>query len=161
MIHLVLLVVCAQSPMPEIIVAPDGFVTVIEDPQDYAREQEHIEMIQEAYRAYNRYRKGVEQDLGEVIRKLEAVLNSGMELVPELRQRMSATLAELHHEAAKRATGLTPERLREIHENIGSGRINREDVEALDELSRSGEYQRRKQKAPTILPGPGKWRLKR
>ncbi|NLN94214.1 MAG: hypothetical protein GX130_13030 [Candidatus Hydrogenedens sp.] len=126
MIQLALIMILAPFSAPEIIVDEDGFVTVVESPAEQAKEEKNMDLLAEATRAYHDYRNKGEGDLDEVLAKYERLLESGLEFVPDVRTDIANVLTDLRRERAKISLGITdegmsPERLRELEEQLSAG----------------------------------------
>lgn len=119
MIHLALIIILAQLSAPEIAVDQDGYVTVIESPEERAEEARNIDILTKAARAYNNYRNSREGNLEELIAQHAWILESDMELVPEARQMINNQLIELYRERATASLAISSERYREIMEHKG------------------------------------------
>lgn len=138
MIHLALIMILAPFGAPEIVIDEDGFVTVIESPEERAAEQRNMDMLAEAAQAYRIYHNTREGDLDEVIVKHEKLLESGMTLVPEVRSYIANALIDLRRERAKLSLGITgeilsPERLRALEEQVRAGAFQNEALDVVME----------------------------
>ena len=94
MISVLLIAILAQAAAPQIHVDADGFVTVIEAPEVRAQERRNIEMLDEALRTGAAWRHEREGSPAEVIEEYERILESGMELAPEVKHRITTQLRE-------------------------------------------------------------------
>lgn len=147
MLSVLLIVILAQPAATEVHVDEDGFITVTEDPEARAREQEHIELLNEASRAGTAWREFREGDLVEVIEKHERVLESGMELEPKVRRGITSVLSLLYEERAMAPTPQERQHFQDIEERMRAGVIVQEDIDVMLEWFDSEEHRQHRKSA--------------
>lgn len=139
MIKILSLVILTAFTAPEIIVDEDGFVTLIESPEERAREESDLARLEAVGQAFYQYHKNKEGDLAEVIALHEAILDSDMDIVEAVRGALLSRLAELRRERAEQTIGVseadvTPERIEELKEQMQAGLFKDEELDVVMEL---------------------------
>lgn len=141
MITNVMIMVClVQIYSPEIIIDENGLVTLIEAPEARALEQQHIALLEEADCAYSEYRKNDTVDAATVIGMYEDVLESGMELEPDVQRTITSRLTDLHRKCALAPINGSKKRLKANSSPTSQEKMSQEEMETLMETVQSENY---------------------
>jgi len=140
MITGIVIMILSQVSSPEIQIDENGFVTLIETPEACALEQKNIALLAEADRAYSEYRKHGAIDASTVIEIYEDVLESGMELDPDVQRTITSRLTDLHRKCALAPTDESKRHLKVKPGATLQEKMSQAEIEALMEVVKSENY---------------------